>query len=132
MKHVAPTIRELRSFGLTVGGVVLAIGLWPVLWAGADPRIWALVLGSVLAVAGWLTPRLLAPVHRGWMAVGHVMGWVNTRLILTVFFYGILTPIALVARLVGKDFMRVKTPPDAGTYRVPRAARAATHFWHQF
>jgi hypothetical protein len=133
MQKVSPTIRELRSFGLTVGTVMLGIGLWPVVWSGTDARWWALGIGGVLAFFGVVMPRPLSPVHRGWMALGHVMGWVNTRLILGVFFYVILTPTALAARLLGKDFMRVKTPPGApDTYRVTRTPRPATHVWHQF
>lgn len=97
-----------------------------------DPRWWALAIGGVLVFSGLVAPRLLSPVHRGWMALGHVMGWINTRIILSVFFCAILTPMALVARLVGKDFMRLKTPPGADTYRVPRTPRSATHVWHQF
>ena len=127
-----PTTRQLRSFGFTVGAVLLGIGLWPAMWSGLHPRSWALAAGSLLVFAGLLSPRMLTPVHRGWMALGHVMGWINTRLILALFFYGILTPMALLARLTGKDFMRVKRTPGADTYRVLRTARPSTHVWHKF
>jgi Saxitoxin biosynthesis operon protein SxtJ len=132
MEKSSSTIRELRSFGVTVGAVVCGIGLWPAMWSGAHPRWWALAIGGLLLVAGLVAPRMLVTVHRTWMAVGHVMGWINTRIILTLFFYLILTPMGLLARLFGKDFMRVKTPSGVGTYRVARAARSAKHVWHQF
>jgi hypothetical protein len=125
-------VQELRSFGLTVGAVFLGIGLWPVLWSGADPRLWALALGAVLMLCAWIAPRVLAPAHRGWTALGHVLGWINTRIILGLFFYGLLTPMALAARLMGKDFMRLKTSSGADTYRVVRSPRTATHVRHQF
>ncbi len=125
-------IKRLRSFGLTVGGIFLAIGLWPVLWSGTDPRMWALAIGSVLVVSGGVVPRALDPIYRAWMAIGHVMGWVNTRLVLGTFFFGILTPIGCIARLMGRDFIGVRMSPDAGTYRVPRTARPTTHVRHQF
>lgn len=125
-------IRRLRGFGLTVGGVFLAIGLWPVVWSGTDPRIWALAIGSVLVLFGGMLPRALEPVYRGWMALGHVLGWINTRIILGMFFFGILTPLAVIARMIGKDFMGVKTSPDAPTYRVWRTVRPANHVRHQF
>jgi len=131
MKDVSK-IRELRSFGLTVGGVFLAIGLWPVLWSGAEPRIWALAAGSLLALFGGLWPSALKPLHRGWMALGHLLGWVNTRIVLGLFFYGILTPVGVVAKWAGKDFLRLHAGPDAGTYRIRRAARPVTHVRHQF
>ncbi|MBD0315423.1 MAG: hypothetical protein ICV75_01920 [Nitrospiraceae bacterium] len=126
-------IKQLRSFGLTVGGVFLAIGLWPVLWSGAEPRVWALAVGSLLALFGGVLPRALEPVYRVWMAIGHAMGWVNTRVILGTFFYGILTPIGCIARVIGRDFMVLKpTDPAAVSYRVVRTARPVSHVRHQF
>lgn len=124
--------RELRSFGLTVGVMFLAIGFWPVLWSGTPARLWAVAIGALLSLAGALFPPVLAPVHRIWMTIGHWMGWINTRIILGLFFYGILTPMSLAAKLVGKDFMRIKAAPDANTYRVVRSPRSAAHLRHQF
>ena len=124
--------KQLRSFGLTVGLVCVAIGLWPVLWSNTDPRFWALGLGGALVVLGGILPNVLAPVYRGWMAVGHVMGWINTRIILGLFFFGVLTPMGLIARLIGKDFMRLKTSSSVETYRVIRTMRPATHVRQQF
>jgi hypothetical protein len=132
MKSNVATVRDLRWFGVAVGGVLAGIGLWPLLWSGAAPRLWALACGGVLIAAGLAAPRALAPIHRGWMALGHVLGWINTRIILTFFFYGILTPMGLAARLFGKDFMRVRIASDADSYRVIRERRPATHLWHQF
>lgn len=125
-------VRESRKFGLTVGGLFLAIALWPLLWSGSEPRVWALAVGAVLVLAGWLAPRVLAPAQRGWLALGHALGWINTRIILGIFFYGILTPMGLAARALGKDFMRVKRRTGEETYRVPRTPRPPTHMRHQF
>ncbi|ALA59039.1 SxtJ family membrane protein [Nitrospira moscoviensis] len=132
MTREAANVREFRRFGMTVGAVLAGIGLWPMLWHGAAPRLWALAAAGVLILAAGIAPRALAPVHRGWMALGHALGWINTRIILTLFFYGILTPMGLAARLFGKDFMRVRIASDAESYRVIRERRPATHLWHQF
>lgn len=132
MTHASTSVHELRRFGVTVGAIVAGIGLWPVIRYGAAPHVWVLAVGSILVLAGWIAPRTLAPVQRGWMALGHLMGWINTRIILTLFFYGILTPMGLVARLLGKDFMRLRRESDADSYRVSRYARPAKHVRHQF
>ncbi len=52
------------------------------------------------------------------MWVGHVMGWVNTRIILGILFYGVVTPMGLIMKLTGRDPMRSAFDPDAQTYRV--------------
>ena len=124
--------KELRSFGLLVGGVFSVIGLWPILFRGDPPRWWALALGGTLIVLGLALPVVLKPVYRIWMKVGHVLGWVNTRIILGIIFYGLFTPMGLIRRALGKDAMRRALVQDAETYRVTRTRRPPSHVKHQF
>ena len=132
MEHMEVTKRTLRQFGLMVGGIFLLIGLWPFVWRQEAVRIWAVVPGSLLAVAGLMMPGVLKYVYQGWMWVGHVMGWVNTRIILGALFYGVVTPMGLVMRLTGRDPMRREYEPDAQTYRVIRLLRPASHMKNMF
>jgi len=124
--------KQLRSFGLIVGGIFAVIGVWPVLWRGQPLRLWSLILGGALIALALVWPRSLARVYRLWMAVGEVLGWINTRLILGILFYGIFTPIGLFMRLRGQDPMRRTLTPEVDTYRVVRQPRPASHMQHQF
>ena len=124
--------KELRQFGLLVGGVFSVIGLWPMFLRGEPLRLWAVVLGSLLILLGSLVPTWLAPVHRGWMWVGHVLGWINTRIILGVIFYGLITPIGIAFRMLGKDTMRQSFSDTSSTYRVNRQPRPRSHMKFQF
>lgn len=123
--------KELRRFGLAVGGIFSAIALWPTLIHGQNPKVVALVLGVALVVPALLWPRALRPAHRIWIALGNVLNWINTRIILTIIFYGLVTPLGLIMRLWGRDPMcrRFET---VGTYRVLRRSRPATHMMRQF
>ena len=132
MEHVEVTKKTLRQFGLMVGGIFLLIGLWPFVWRQEPVRIWAVVPGSLLAVAGLMMPGVLRQVYKGWMLVGHVMGWLNTRIILGILFYGIVTPMGLVMKLTGRDPMRREFEPEAQTYRVIRQPRPASHMKNMF
>ena len=125
-------VKELRQFGLMVGGVFSIIGLWPMFLRGDPLRLWAVVLGSLLILLGSLVPTWLAPVHRGWMWVGHVLGWINTRIILGVIFYGLITPIGIAFRMLGKDTMRQSFSDTSSTYRVNRQPRPRSHMKFQF
>jgi hypothetical protein len=115
-----PVVKELRNFGLIVGGVFSVIGLW------------ALIIGGLLIVMGSFVPRWLGPIHRGWMWIGHVLGWINTRIILGVIFYGLITPIGIVFRMLGKDTMRLTFSDTSSTYRVNRQPRPRSHMKFQF
>jgi hypothetical protein len=108
------------------------ISLWPVMRHGAGPRLWALAAAAVLVLPALVHPRLLGGPFRAWMKLGHMLGWVNTRVILGVFFYALLTPTGLVMRLFRADPMRRKPDPGAGSYRLERQPRSADHLRHQF
>ncbi len=123
---------QLRSFGLIVGGIFAVIGVWPALWRGQPVRVWSLLLGGVLIILALVWPRSLAQVYRLWMTVGEVLGWINTRLILGILFYGLFTPIGLFMRWRGQDPMRRTLTPEVDTYRVVRQPRPASHMRHQF
>ena len=132
MEHMEVTKKTLRQFGLMVGGIFLFIGLWPLVWRQEAMRIWVVVPGALLAAAGLVMPGVLKHVPRGWMWVGPVMGWVNTRIILGLLFYGMVTPMGLVMKLTGRDPMRREFEPDAQTYRVIRQPRPASHMKNMF
>lgn len=122
--------KQLRSFGLIAGGIFALIGVWPALWR-AQPRLWSLFLGVAVMALALVGPRSLAQVYRLWMTVGEVLGWINTRLLLSVLFFGLLTPMGLFMRLRG-DPMRRTLSAEADTYRVARQPRPASHMQHQF
>src|SRR5262249_1580609 len=104
----------------------------PVLLRGESPRIWALLLGSLLIGMGLILPAGLTQVHRVWMKIGHVLGWINTRILLGVVFFGLITPMGVVMRLFGKDPMCRALAPEANTYRVIRPPRPRLHMKNQF
>jgi len=111
------TNRDYRSFGLIVGGV-LALGfglLLPYLF-NHPTRLWALALGSLLALVAMAAPWALGPFYRIWMKVGHVLGTINTFILLHLIFFLIVTPFGIFLRLLGR-----KTPfrtADGQSYRV--------------
>jgi hypothetical protein len=101
------TWRNERQFGYLFTGVCLIIAFWPI-WPLTPPNVYWLI-----AAAAWLTlalvyPRTLAPLYRGWMAFGHVLGWINARLIMGIVFVFMVIPTALFVKLAGKDPMRLR------------------------
>lgn len=50
------------------------------------------------------------------MKFAHALGWVNTRILLFLFFYLVITPVAVVTRLIGKDLLAQRIDPDADSY----------------
>ena len=114
-KHINETKKDLRKFGITVGGVILAIGL--VLFYFEKPSaIYFAVIGGLLILFGALFPNILKPINKIWMSLAIILGFIMSRVILTILFYLVLTPIALLAKIVGKKFMVLKYDKSAETY----------------
>lgn len=103
---------NLRNFGLIVGVVFLGLGLF---LSTRFAIILALVGGGLLTIA-MLFPTILRPVHKTWMVVGIVLGWIMTNIILSIFFYLILTPFVLLLRLSGKKFLDLKFKSQDKSY----------------
>ena len=124
--------KQLRHFGLIVGGIFGVIGVWPIVFRGEGPRLWALAIAVALGVPALVLPRSLTHVHRVWMAVGETLGWINTRILLALVFYGIATPMGILMRRLGHDPMRRRFDPGVETYRVVKPVRPAAHMTRQF
>ena len=120
MKHAwikNPTTKELRDFGLMVGGVLVLIGGF-LYWRNPnrDLPMWFAGIGGTLALFGLIVPRALKLVYQLWMAMAFQMGRVMTSVILSVFYFIGFGIIALILRIVGKDPLDRKWTPGAKTY----------------
>ena len=122
MTEPAPplTDRELRMFGaiLAVAFVVVFCVLLPWLYDRQIPW-WPVGVAAALLLFAATWPQSLAPVHRGWMRVGHVLGWINTRLLLGAVFFLLVVPMGALLRLFGRHGIARGRDPDAASYRVP-------------
>lgn len=109
--------QQLREFGLLIGfGFPILIGwLLPSLF-GHEFREWTLWIGIPGLIIGVVSPRLLYYPYKGWMVLGHLLGWVNSHIILGLVFFVVLQPIALIMRLTGYDPLR-RTRKDTMSYR---------------
>ncbi|MGI9417857.1 MAG: SxtJ family membrane protein, partial [Geminicoccaceae bacterium] len=117
-----------RGFGLTVGGILLAIlllrvglGWWS---SGALAFGWVeWVLGGVglpLIALGLIAPAVLAPLNRGWTKLGLLLFKVVNPIVLGLIFLLTIVPIGLLLRVFGKDPLRLEFEPEATSYWITR------------
>lgn len=133
IKQLKTGDRDLRKFGLVVGGVFVALGLL-FLWRHPGRSPYFLWPGGGLMVLGLMLPRALKWVYIAWMSLAFVLGFIMAHVILTLFFFLVITPIGLIARLCGQDFLSLKLDRAAKTYWLPRPqkVRRASDYERQF
>ena len=115
IKNISSTKKDLRKFGLTVGPFLLILGglfLW--LEKAAYPHL--LIIGAALLLTGLAVPGILKPIYLGWMTFATVLGWIMTRVILTIVFFLVMTPIGFLGRLFGYKFLELKWDLAKKTY----------------
>jgi Saxitoxin biosynthesis operon protein SxtJ len=120
-----PARRTLRQFA----------GLWIVCFAGlaswhgwihVHPRLAVAYLIAAVTVGplGLVKPEAIRPIFVGWMAAVFPVGWIVSRLVLAVLFYGLFTPVGLIFRLVGRDALCRSYQPETQTYWTQRPMTA--------
>lgn len=101
--------KQLREFGFIIGlGFPIVMGWGIPVINGHSFRLWTLWIGIASLLCGFLKPSLLYYPYKGWMILGHVLGWVNSRIILGLIFLIVLQPIALIMKLFSYDPLRKK------------------------
>jgi hypothetical protein len=131
MKAKRPLNPE-KSFGVSVGAVLIAIGvaLW---WRGRPLRAEILGgVGSVLLLAGLVYAPVLKYPSAAWWRFSRVLGHVNARILLTVFFVVVFMPVSAVWRLTGKDPLARRRSSWRGWTPYPPRYRDPKHAQRMF
>ena len=122
-----PHARE-RSFGVSVGGVLILIAILQ-MWRGR--LTYAAVLGGIgglLFVLGRLRPVLLKGPSDVWWRFATILGYINSRIILTLAFAIVLVPVGLIWRLTGRDPLGLRRDRWPGWTPHPARYRATDHY----
>ena len=127
MRHTKAPRRE-RSFGLSVGGVLTIVAL-VLAWRGRIVRAEVLgAIGVTLIVLGSQRPVWLKVPSDVWWALAGALGWFNTRVLLCLAFFLVLTPIGVFRRLSGRDPMARRRSQFPGWTPAPDRYRDPQHF----
>ena len=110
-----PSSRDLNVLALLFLVIPSVIGSYTAFWKGSSNGYVWIAAGIVLALSR-IIPPLFRGIYRVWFGFSIVLGFFVSRLILTMVFWFIITPMALIMRVIGKDPMERKFDPNAGSY----------------
>ena len=96
-----------RSFGVVFFIVFLIISLYPML-NNENIRIWSLIISFIFLVLGLLNSKLLNPLNIVWFKFGLLLGKIVSPIVMGIIFFFVVTPIALLMKLLQKDLLNLK------------------------
>ncbi len=111
-----------RSFGIVFAIMFVVIALWPLARHGGV-RIWAFCVAGAFLAAAFSRPSVLHPLNRVWTAFALLLNRIVAPVAMGAMFFLVITPVAVIRRLLGKDPLRLRADPDASTYWIPRPPR---------
>lgn len=123
---------DLRNFGFLIAGAIAVWWIYATVFQDKLLPMYYLLIALVLAAIAIDTPRVFYYPYRFWMWLGKKMGAVMSRVILTIFFFAFLTPIALVRRLFSKDPLEMRWHEEAPTYFRPKIIQKPPQFERMF
>lgn len=115
----APAGGSDRAFGLVFAAFFLIVAVYPWIFGGGV-RVWSLAVAALFLALGLVLPRALSPLNRLWTRFGALLHRVVSPLVLGIMFFGVVTPMGFVRRLLVKDPLHLRFEQEAASYWVPR------------
>ena len=128
-----PSKKVLRQFA----GLWLAffLGFAAIRWfGGKQGTITQVMAGAaiLIGVPGLLMPALIRPIFTGWMIAAFPIGWTVARVVLAIVFFLVVTPIAFVFRLMGRDVLHRRRAAQVSYWKDKRQPGGPTDYLRQY
>ena len=118
-----------RSFGLVFFVFFLIISFYPLIY-NETIKVWSLFFSIIFLILGIFNSRLLNPLNKIWFKFGLFLGTIFSPIIMGIIFFFVVTPIALIMRLLQKDLLNLKFNND-NSYWIVKSGKKS-HMKDQF
>ena len=96
-----------RSFGIVFFLVFLIIATYPLLNDNSI-RLWSLIVGIIFLILGIINSKVLTPFNILWIKFGFLLGKIVSPIVMGFVFFGVVTPISIIMKLLRKDLLNLK------------------------
>lgn len=107
--------KEMREFGILIGGILIFLAVY-MFFKKSEYYLYAAIPGIVLIACGWLVPKLLFWPQKLWMGAAITIGWVMGRVLLSILYLGLLTPISFILKLKKVKLLHLTPDPTEKSY----------------
>lgn len=117
----AQNTQEMRKFGLVMLAAIPAFfGLVLPIIFGAKFSWIPWIIGAAFGLLAFAGPKILGWIYIPWMLLAGVLGAINQRILMFLFFWLIVTPVGLTMKLIGRDPLHRRVKTSDATYRIIR------------
>ena len=108
-----------RSFGLTFAVIFTLVSAW-LFWRNG--KYWPVTVGAaaLFLLGAFAYPGVLHPLNAAWMRFGLLLNRIVSPIVMGVIFFGLLTPVAVLMRLRGRDALQRRFDPTCASYWIKR------------
>ena len=100
-------VNSNKSFGILFFIIFFLYGIWPILSLN-EIRIWSLAISVIFLILGIFNSKILSPINNYWIKFGELLGKIISPIVMSFVYFFVITPIAIIIRLLGKDLLRTK------------------------
>ena len=125
LRNLDRSDNAMRKFGLTMAIVLVILGTVVFIYNSFTVTFFIMIgLGLMFLLGGFLFMPLLRPIYLIWMGLALVLGWFISRIILTILFYLVFSPIGIIMKIINKDVLNRKSEPGKTSYWIKRPEKA--------
>lgn len=118
---------------MIVAGVLVLIAAWNLYRERTTVVAVLVVISMALVSIGMFMPLAARGFHRFWMGLALVLGYINSRILLSLLFYGAFLPYGVISRLVGRDPLRRRGAKEESYWvKRPRSRQTKEQFERLF
>jgi len=113
-----PSRKELRTFAIIALIAATIVALLLCRFRGLGIRWVAVIfsLGAAILLSSFVSLRLTRVIYLGLILATRPIGLLISFFLLATFFFGILTPLAIIFRVIGRDLLHRKFDPYTDSY----------------
>lgn len=116
IKKLDTSAAALKKFSFTISGISAAVSALLSYFGYISTAIYLIIFGGALLIFFLFAPAVLKWIYLGWMSLAIILGWVMTKIILTIFYFILVTSIGIIAKLTTKNFLDLNRGKGDPTY----------------
>ncbi len=120
------------KFGISFSIIFFCLFLYFLIKEYNNLSFFFLATSTIFLCVSYIKNDLLLPLNKGWMYIGYLIGKIISPIVLGLLFFIIITPVALVMKIIKRDELLLKNDNTKESYWILRKNKSKNSFYNQF